>query len=179
VQELSNKIQESRLQLSGYDAFKQRKQQERILTPKEEKTLPGDQTQTEIAYEEPPSAEALVNEPAVDADAVQTLWLEFSKQTGVRISSLMKAIVPAIDGKDVVVQAASAAQMDALDEVRFEFNRFVTVQTSGKLTNLRIEKGATSVVDRKPYTDKEKLEFIIKKTPQWQEVIEKLGLRLP
>ena len=39
--------------------------------------------------------------------------------------------------------------------------------------------GEIQVVERRPYTDKEKLEFLVKKYPALGEALESLHLRLP
>jgi hypothetical protein len=116
---------------------------------------------------------------AVSQETIVEYWLEFSQTVGVRASSLMKAISPSLQGNDVVVTVASASQQDAIEEVRMDFIRFVSQKTGGQIQSLRIEKGAAEITDRKPYTEKEKLEFMLSKNPEWREMIDKLGLRLP
>ncbi len=136
--------------------------------------------QSEIAYDEPPQEEQKVAEnAAVTQESVGQYWLEFSQTVGLRASSLMKAISPILNGNDVVVTVASAAQQDAIEDIRMDFIRFVSQKTGGQIQSLRIEKGAAEITDRKPYTEKEKLEFMLSKNPEWKEMIDKLGLRLP
>lgn len=116
---------------------------------------------------------------AVAADELSAWWLEFSNMQGVRISSLMKAIVPQAEGTEVVAVISATAQMDALEDIRFAFNKFINGISGGRLQTLRIEKGELPDDGRRPYTEKEKLDAMISKHPEWQEMIEKLQLRIP
>lgn len=117
--------------------------------------------------------------PQIGQDLLNRLWLEFSHTAGVRASSLMKAITPVLNGNEIVVTVASAAQQDAIEDIRMDFIRYASQKTQGQIQSLRIEKGAAEITDRKPYTEKEKLEFMLSKNPEWKEMIDKLGLRLP
>lgn len=91
----------------------------------------------------------------------------------------MKAITPAVEGQEVVAVTSATAQMDALEEIRFSFNKYISGASQGRLLTLRIEKGAAPQTERRPYTEKEKLDAMLKLHPEWQEVIERLQLRLP
>lgn len=117
--------------------------------------------------------------PQIGQDLLNRLWLEFSHTAGVRASSLMKAITPVLNGNEIVVTVASAAQQDAIEDIRMDFIRYASQKIQGQIQSLRIEKGAAEITDRKPYTEKEKLEFMLSKNPEWKEMIDKLGLRLP
>lgn len=173
-------MHESRIQLSGFEEYKQKKQEDRNSAIKEDKTVETNIIQSEIAYDEPPQEEQKVADPApVSQEMLTQYWIEFSHTAGVRASSLMKAIIPELQSNEVVVTIASAAQQDAIEDVRMNFIHFVTQKTNGAIQSLRIEKGAGEITDRKPYTEKEKLEFMLSKNPEWKEMIEKLGLRLP
>ncbi len=91
----------------------------------------------------------------------------------------MKALTPELQENEVVVKVASAAQQDAIEDIRIDFVRFISQKTNGQIQSLLIEKGVAEITERKPYTEKEKLEYMLSKNPQWKEVIEKLSLRLP
>ena len=180
VEKLTSKVQESRIQLSGYDAYKQKKQEDRNLFIKADKETKTEVIQSEIAYDEPPAEELKVAEGhPVDKELLHRYWLEFSQSAGLRAASLMKALLPDLQGKEVIVTTASAAQQNALEEIRIDFIRFVSEKTNGQINSMRIEKGAVEMTERKPYTEKEKLEYMLNKNPQWKDVIDKLGLRLP
>jgi len=105
-------------------------------------------------------------------------WNQFVETQSVKTASLMKMMRPVREGNEVVVTIA-ASKMEVLEAVRFPFNRFITDISGGKLTSLRIVAGEVKEQERRPYTDKEKLDYMIKKNPDLEEVIRKLGLRLP
>lgn len=173
-------MQDSRIQLSGFEAYRQKKQEDRNLSIKPDKEKLAEVVQSEIAYEEPPAELNKVAEsPRVDKELLKQFWIDFSHTAGLRASSLMKAMTPDLQGTEVVVTVATASQQDALEDIRIEFVRFVSEKTQGQIQSMRIEKGAAEMTERKPYTEKEKLEYMLTKNPQWKEVIDKLGLRLP
>jgi hypothetical protein len=147
---------------------------------KADKETTAELIQSEIAYDEPPADEQKVAEgqPA-GKELMHQYWLEFSQSAGLRAASLMKALLPDLQGNEVVVTTASAAQQNAIDEIRIDFIRFISEKTNGQINSMRIEKGAAEMTERKPYTEKEKLEYMLNKNPQWKDVIDKLGLRLP
>jgi hypothetical protein len=133
-----------------------------------------------MAYEEPPTELLRVSEDKhIDEAQLKQHWIDFSQTAGVRASSLMKALTPELQENEVVVKVASAAQQDAIEDIRIDFVRFISQKTNGQIQSLRIEKGVAEITERKPYTEKEKLEYMLSKNPQWKEVIEKLSLRLP
>lgn len=133
-----------------------------------------------MGLDEPPEdVKAPPQGTAVSADELNAWWLEFSNMQGVRISSLMKAITPKVEGTEVVAVISATAQMDALEDIRFAFNKFINGISGGRLQALRIEKGELPDDGRRPYTEKEKLDAMIARHPEWQEMIEKLQLRIP
>lgn len=116
---------------------------------------------------------------SITPEFANEMWKEFAAGQGPRISSLMELHSATAEGADVVVTAGSNAQMEALDEIRIPFARFLIEKTGNTGIQFKLLRGEMQETERRPYTDKEKLDFMLKKHPEWQEMIEKLHLRLP
>jgi hypothetical protein len=202
-----DKLEKTRIGLSGFEAFKQQKQEE-SKAKRDSGSPPADDvkppeansvvhkeidTDTLLLAEPDPQSELGLNEPPVvvekgveptdwahsipESTLIQW-WNEFIETQSMKTASLMKMVRPSLDGKDVVVTIA-ASKMEVLEAVKFPFNRFIADKSEGKLTSLRIEAGEVVQQERRPYTDKEKLDYMIKKHPELEDIIKKLGLRLP
>lgn len=109
---------------------------------------------------------------------LQEWWKEFAETQSMKTASFMKTLRPTALGKEIIV-VLPPSKAEVLDNVKFPFNRFIEEKSEGKLTTLVIELGELQETDRKPYTEKEKLDFLIKKHPQIENLIDKLGLRIP
>jgi len=115
---------------------------------------------------------------SIPESTIMAWWNEFIESQSMRTGSLMKTLRPSVVANEVVV-TVHQSKVEVLDSVKFPFNRFINEKSEGKLTNLKIEVGDLVEQERKPYTEKEKLEYLIKKNPKLDELIQKLGLRLP
>lgn len=115
---------------------------------------------------------------SVQESALMSWWNEFVDGQSMRTASLLKTIRPSVDGSNVVI-TVPPKKTEMLESVKYTFNRFIYEKSEGKLTSLKIVPGDMVETERKPYTDKEKLEFLVEKHPELKDVIEKLGLRLP
>jgi hypothetical protein len=141
------------------------------------------QAQTELGLEEPPAVTD-ENDPNPNwgelpsETQLKLWWEEFCLQQPVRISSLLRTVIPSMEGNEVVIKVAPS-KMEPLEPIKFPFNRFISEISGNKLNKLRVEKGEIEQIERKPYTEKEKLEYLQKQHPILREVIEKLDLKLP
>lgn len=152
--------------------------------PKSQEMELESQVQVELGLDEPPAIVADSAENSNDWGHVisdrqlMEWWQEFSDTQSVKTASFMKTLMPTMEGEEVVV-TLSPSKADVLDNVRFPFKRFITEASGGKLTGLLVKTGEVQEQDRKPYTEKEKLEYLIKKHPELDTLMQKLGLRLP
>lgn len=200
-------MENTRIGISGFEAFKKQKKenagkpvsessktQENVPAPNSMDPLPvpGDnviqtleepEIQSELGLDEPPLIENKTTEPndwanSIPESTLMQWWEEFIETQSVRTASFMKTIRPFIEARDVVVKVP-ASKVEVLEAVKFPFNRFIADRSQGKLNNFRVEAGEVVEQERRPYTDKEKLEYMIRKNPGLEEIIKKLGLRLP
>ena len=168
------------MDIKGFTEFQKAKQIERTQdAPKTGET--AEPVQVEADFDLPPLEIVISAESTEDLKGLlKSAWLEFAGQCSPRISSLMKTLSPKIVGTEVVVETSSTPQTEALEEIRFEFNRFITQKTSSRLLTMRFEQQVpVEGAARKPYTEKEKLDFLIAKKPELRALLERLQLRIP
>lgn len=140
--------------------------------------------QTELAYDIPPEESQTVVEPNDWAHTIHMndflpAWEEFIDSQSVRISTLLKIVKPEIQGTDFVLTVSGRAQQEGLDSIRFPLTRYVNEKSNGKLTKVVIKLGELQEAESRPYTEKEKLEYLMKKKPVLADIIKKLELRIP
>ena len=80
----------------------------------------------------------------------------------------------------LVIELSTSGQESIMEEIKPQFMQFLKARLiSNPVKNIGWEMGEIQVVERRPYTDKEKLDYLIKKHPTLGEVLELLHLRLP
>jgi hypothetical protein len=70
-------------------------------------------------------------------------------------------------------------QFVAIEEIKTELTQEIISLSNNRYNSISIELGEVTETARKPYTDKEKLDFLVDKHPMLQNAIDKLQLRLP
>lgn len=140
----------------------------------------GPDAQTEISLDEPPaeSGDPIPEVPAFSERQLNDWWNEFAESQSMRISSLLKTLKPVARGNEVVVQVPPKKD-EITESVKYPFARFITEKSKGALTKLAVEEGVLENTGKRPYTEKEKLEYLRGKHPEMEEVIKKLGLFIP
>jgi len=66
-----------------------------------------------------------------------------------------------------------------MEEIRIPLLQFIHKNYAYPVKGMEVELGVVEQGERRPYTDKEKLDFLIKKHPDLAKTIEDLQLRLP
>lgn len=117
-------------------------------------------------------------EAVVVLDANQ-LRLKLSEAFGVRIETLLKSVGVKIKGETLCFLVSGKLQEEALEEKRPELLKEIKRLTQNTISQIAFEVLVHVDSVRKPYTDLEKLEFLVQKHPLLADVIEKLKLRLP
>jgi hypothetical protein len=137
----------------------------------------------ELGLNEPPESVEPTPEPqdwahSISETQIMEWWVEFADTQSMRVSSLMKTIRPKSRGNEIVA-IVHPGKVDMFDAVKFPFGRFILEKSEGKLSQLVIEPGEIEETERKPYTEREKLEYLMKKNPGLDDFVKKLGLLLP
>jgi len=150
------------------NSFKQKKLEKEIGTT--------DQSQTvEVAQSEEVVPVINENEPI---PSLQKLMEEFSASQSSRVGGLIKSILFKEDGSQVIVTVSSRAQELAMEDIRIPMMQFLMKRSRNKYNNVITVLGEVAETEKRPYTDKEKLDYFLKKHSDLADVLEKLHLRL-
>jgi DNA polymerase-3 subunit gamma/tau len=184
--------------LSGFEAFKRQKE----LQAKNDSEVTEDDA-ANVSAVSPPNGlngESDGNQP-VDAslasdtndaktDSVkptkvfyQTLdeaYVGFYQTQGPRISTCLKSLNYRLNEDQLLIELSTSGQESIIEEIKPQLMQFLKSQLKpNPVKNIGWEMGEIQVVERRPYTDKEKLDFLVKKHPALGEALESLHLRLP
>ena len=132
-----------------------------------------------------PSAEVVgienqknLEEDEGDIPSLRQIMDEFSASQTSRVSGLIKSILYTLDGNQVVITVSSRAQELAMEDIRIPLLQFLLKRSRNTIQNVITVMGEVEETEKRPYTDKEKLDFLLKKHKDLSSVIEKLHLRL-
>ena len=116
----------------------------------------------------------------IGQDQLQKVVNEFIQTQGARVGSALKLLNFTITENNVLnIELGSKAQEGLIEEVRIAMVQFINKSLNIKITGLEMILSELENVERRPYTDREKLEFLTKKHPLLAKTIEDLQLRIP
>lgn len=115
-------------------------------------------------------------EVQIDQQQVQTWWNEFAETQPMRLKSLLRSINPELREDLVVIKVLGSAE-ETLSEIEGKLNAYFREKSGGKIKSVIKERGELSK-ESTPYTQQEKLNVLLKKYPELQDVIDKLELYL-
>jgi len=110
---------------------------------------------------------------------VEGLIAKISANKSPRIVSLLKSVKCDIQSNSFKITASSQLHMVAFEELRISLTQDLIQHSNGQITEFVLEMGEVEYSARRPYTDKEKLDYLIEKHPKLLDAMEKLQLRLP
>ncbi len=110
---------------------------------------------------------------------VDQLISKISADKSPRIVSLLKSVKCDIISNKFKITASSQLHMVAFEELRISLTQDLILHSNGQITEFDLEMGEVEYSARRPYTDKEKLDYLMGKHPKLVEAMEKLQLRLP
>ena len=169
-EDVIKKVEASRFGALSLEAFRQKKKANEL-----ENQLKEQETKTnEIDPENPDTNN--IQKPIINLEQVIQ---KITNDYGPRIAGLLNSIKIELRDETIYFIVNSKMHSYAIEEKRLDLLKDLYTHSSGGIKHLEIEMGEVEVVTRKPYTDKEKLEFLVEKHPLLKEAIEKLQLRLP
>lgn len=163
-EEVVKKVESTRVGLLSREAFKQKKQSTAIQP---EQDIP-----TTLQVNDSKQSTSV----RIDTEKI---ILEIAKKQGPRIAGLLNSIKTELRDETLFFIVNSKMHTHTIEEIKLELLRELNHLSNGVIKQIEVEMGEVEIVSRKPYTDKEKLEFLMTKHPLLQEAIEKLQLRLP
>jgi DNA polymerase-3 subunit gamma/tau len=179
--------------LSGFEAFK--RQKELLAKSKsegesdenglsntdsalEEKGSNSDRQSTEAAQPTPNSDSGLASIETYNS--LEDAYVGFYQTQGPRISTCLKSLRYRLNDGQLVIELSTSGQESIIEEIKPQLMQFLKRRLPGnQVKNIGWEMGEIQVVERRPYTDKEKLDYLVKKHPALGEALESLHLRLP
>jgi DNA polymerase-3 subunit gamma/tau len=169
---IEEKITSTRLGKLDRNTFKQKKLEKEISAQVD--------SNSEIQnLDSKPSEEVAIS---MNADliipSIHQMMEEFSLSQSSRVSGLIKSILFHLEGQQVVFTVSSKAQELAMEDIRIPMLQFLIKKSRNTINNVLVVMGAVEETAKRPYTDKEKLDYFLKKHKDLSTVIEKLHLRL-
>ncbi|MEY2870930.1 MAG: hypothetical protein RLZZ146_853 [Bacteroidota bacterium] len=137
--------------------------------------LAGDPTATN------PTMDGRADSPV--ANTVKTLdefWVAFYQTQTPRVLTCLKGLKYAFEDGQLIITLNASHQESIIEEIRPQMMQAFKAQLPQlKIQTIQTEMGKIEVQERRPYTDKEKLDYLTKKHPGLAEALESLHLRLP
>jgi len=184
--------------LSGFEAFKRQKE----LQAKNDSEATEDDDADTSAVSQPngltgvsdsnqlvdtdlgsDSNVAIADSPKPAKVVYQTLdeaYAGFYQTQSPRILTCLKSLKYRLNDSQLVIELSTSGQESIIEEIKPQMMQFLRSRLKpNPVKNIGWEMGEIQVVERRPYTDKEKLEFLVKKHPVLGEALESLHLRLP
>jgi DNA polymerase-3 subunit gamma/tau len=107
-------------------------------------------------------------------------YVGFYQTQSPRILTCLKSLKYRLNDSQLVIELSTSGQESIIEEIKPQMMQFLRSRLKpNPVKNIGWEMGEIQVVERRPYTDKEKLEFLVKKHPVLGEALESLHLRLP
>ena len=178
-EDVKSKVSSTRLGILDRDAFlKQHRQGNNpaeVNSKKPEEIKQPNPGGVEI---EAKSAEVRNLQPVIQYTA-DSIRLSLSESFGNLLNSVFKSIQSKIENDTLIFVISNKIHEGFLEEEKPLILQKIKSLTQNQITSFRFEFEPTMETTRRPYTDREKLDFLIEKHPLLNEVMEKLKLRLP
>ena len=189
-------INTDKSKLSGFEAFK--RQKELLAKSQAESQDSNEVSKPEIETvndavllghvedlkgQEDSALQAKTNPLGSTAIKYQTLdeaYVGFYQTQGPRVLTCLKSLKYRLDEGHLVIELSTSGQESIIEEIKPHFMQFLKERLhKNPVKQMGWEMGEIQVVERRPYTDKEKLDYLVKKHPILGEALDSLHLRLP
>jgi DNA polymerase III subunit gamma/tau len=173
-------VTSTRIKLKGFEQFKQmRNQQQTAVQEDEISPKLGDNAESIPATDNPNSNEILASSSIVNK-SIDEAWVEFYQSQTTRVLTCLKSLKYEHAGNQLIITLNASHQEGIIDEIRPTLMQLLKNQVPQlAIQSIVSVMGEVEVQERRPYTDKEKLDYLIKKHPGLGEALESLHLRLP
>lgn len=183
----SDKVETNRLKVSSFEEFKRKKSA--LQTAELASELAANQANGERVDEneqdtlDSSAAELPINAGLASNHSKQTLdefWVDFYQTQTPRVLTCLKGLKYGIEEGQLVITLNASHQDGIIEEIRTLMMQAIKKQVAHlKIQSIQTVMGKIEVQERRPYTDKEKLDYLVKKHPGLAEALESLHLRLP
>ncbi len=183
----SDKVETNRLKVSSFEEFKRKKSA--LQTAELASELAANQAngEREDGDEQDAldssAAESPINAGLASNSSKKTLdefWVDFYQTQTPRVLTCLKGLKYGIEEGQLVITLNASHQDGIIEEIRPLMMQAIKKQVAHlKIQSIQTVMGKIEVQERRPYTDKEKLDYLVKKHPGLAEALESLHLRLP
>ena len=183
----SDKVETNRLKVSSFEEFKRKKSA--LQTAELALELAANQANGERVDEneqdtlDSSAAELPINAGLASNHSKQTLdefWVDFYQTQTPRVLTCLKGLKYGIEEGQLIITLNASHQDGIIEEIRTLMMQAIKKQVAHlKIQSIQTVMGKIEVQERRPYTDKEKLDYLVKKHPGLAEALESLHLRLP
>lgn len=183
----SDKVETNRLKVSSFEEFKRKKSA--LQTAELASELAANQAngEREDGNEQDTldssAAESPINAGLASNHSKQTLdefWVDFYQTQTPRVLTCLKGLKYGIEEGQLIITLNASHQDGIIEEIRTLMMQAIKKQVAHlKIQSIQTVMGKIEVQERRPYTDKEKLDYLVKKHPELAEALESLHLRLP
>jgi len=183
----SDKVETNRLKVSSFEEFKRKKSA--LQTAELASELAANQAngEREDGNEQDAldssAAELPINAGLASNSSKKTLdefWVDFYQTQTPRVLTCLKGLKYGIEEGQLIITLNASHQDGIIEEIRTLMMQAIKKQVAHlKIQSIQTVMGKIEVQERRPYTDKEKLDYLVKKHPGLAEALESLHLRLP
>ena len=173
-------VTSTRIKLKGFEQFKQMRTQQQTAVQEDEVSPTQDSNAENAPSIDIPNRNEILTPSSISNKNIDEAWVEFYQSQTTRVLTCLKSLKYEHLGNQLIITLNASHQESIIDEIRPTLMQMLKNQVPHlAIQSIVSVMGEIEVQERRPYTDKEKLEYLIKKHPGLGEALESLHLRLP
>ena len=173
-------VTSTRIKLKGFEQFKQMRTQQQTAVQEDEVSPKLDGNAENAPSIDIPNRNEILTPSSISNKNIDEAWVEFYQSQTTRVLTCLKSLKYEHLGNQLIITLNASHQESIIDEIRPTLMQMLKNQVPHlAIQSIVSVMGEIEVQERRPYTDKEKLEYLIKKHPGLGEALESLHLRLP
>lgn len=173
-------VTSTRIKLKGFEQFKQMRNQQQTAVQDDEVSPKLEDNAESIPTTDNSNSNEILASSSIVNKSIDEAWVEFYQSQTTRVLTCLKSLKYEHAGNQLIITLNASHQEGIIDEIRPTLMQLLKNQVPQlAIQSIVSVMGEVEVQERRPYTDKEKLEYLIKKHPGLGEALESLHLRLP
>jgi len=173
-------VTSTRIKLKGFEQFKQMRTQQKTAVQEDEVSPKLEGNAESTTSIDIPNRDEILTPSSISNKNIDEAWVEFYQSQTTRVLTCLKSLKYEYLGNQLIITLNASHQESIIDEIRPTLMQMLKNQVPHlAIQSIVSVMGEIEVQERRPYTDKEKLEYLIKKHPGLGEALESLHLRLP
>ncbi len=173
-------VTSTRIKLKGFEQFKQMRNQQQTAVQDDEVSPKLEDNAESIPTTDNSNSNEILASSSIVNKSIDEAWVEFYQSQTTRVLTCLKSLKYEHAGNQLIITLNASHQEGIIDEIRPTLMQLLKNQVPQlAIQSIVSVMGEVEVQERRPYTDKEKLDYLIKKHPGLGEALESLHLRLP